>query len=124
MGTKNNPGAYDCYDNADPDEPMFTLLARDRQAPDLIREWARVRIGIGDLEKAREAGDCAHAMERWRVENRPRSEYYDVFSERVKGKVESLVCHLHSIPSIDLNEGTWNHFRLVAAQLFRDMEGQ
>lgn len=29
MGTKNNPGAFDCYANAEPDEPMFVLLARD-----------------------------------------------------------------------------------------------
>ena len=23
MGTKNNPGSYDCYANLDPDEPYF-----------------------------------------------------------------------------------------------------
>lgn len=26
MGSKNNPGKYDCYEAADPDEPMFILL--------------------------------------------------------------------------------------------------
>ncbi|HAW11807.1 MAG TPA: aspartate decarboxylase, partial [Chloroflexi bacterium] len=29
MGTKNNPGKFDCYDDAHPDEPMFVLLGRD-----------------------------------------------------------------------------------------------
>ena len=33
MGTKNNPGQFDCYRNAEPDEPMFVLLARDERAP-------------------------------------------------------------------------------------------
>lgn len=33
MGTKNNPGAFDCYANAEPDEPMFVLLGRDKHAP-------------------------------------------------------------------------------------------
>lgn len=30
MGTKNNPGEFDCYANAAPDEPMFILLGRDQ----------------------------------------------------------------------------------------------
>jgi hypothetical protein len=29
MGTKSNPGPFDCYAKAEPDEPMFVLLARD-----------------------------------------------------------------------------------------------
>ena len=29
MATKNNPGKFDCYTNAEPDEPMFILLGRD-----------------------------------------------------------------------------------------------
>lgn len=43
MGTKNNPGSFDCYANAEPDEPMFTLLARDPLAPGLVRIWAALR---------------------------------------------------------------------------------
>ena len=26
MSTKNNPGSYDCYANADPDEPMWPVV--------------------------------------------------------------------------------------------------
>jgi hypothetical protein len=43
MGTKENPGKYDCYDKALPDEPMFTLLARDPYMPKLLRKWAKRR---------------------------------------------------------------------------------
>ena len=71
MGTKNNPGDYDCYANADPDEPMFVLLGRDRQAPALVRQWARGRQAMGEKpEKVQEAFDCARAMETWRQDNR------------------------------------------------------
>ena len=45
MGTKNNPGKFDCYENAEPDEPMFVLLARDRLAPGLTAIWAPIRAG-------------------------------------------------------------------------------
>lgn len=93
MGTKNNPGKFDCYEAADPDEPMFVLLARDASAPHLVRLWAAVRIGDiftavqefanlvkgmaerritygsrehdRDCEKAQEANYCADEMEDW-----------------------------------------------------------
>ena len=66
MGTKNKPGSFDCYANADPDEPMFVLLARGRQAPTLVREWANRRAGLGeDPAKVQEARTCADAMEVW-----------------------------------------------------------
>lgn len=68
MGTKNNPGAYDCYANADPDEPMFVLLGRDKYAPMLVRLWAEMRFLDGE-EKAKvlEAHRCADDMERFRI---------------------------------------------------------
>lgn len=67
MGTKNNPGAFDCYAAADPDEPLFILLGRDRTAPDIVRTWANVREeeGVTDPAKIAEARDCADAMKRW-----------------------------------------------------------
>ena len=75
MGTKNNPSAYDCYANAEPDEPMFVLLARDLKAPALVRAWAeQYRIqndGYHNEEGYQEALACADAMEKWRRENRP-----------------------------------------------------
>lgn len=43
MGTKRHPGEFDCYAAAEPDEPMFILLGRDKHAPMLIRLWAQIR---------------------------------------------------------------------------------
>lgn len=64
MGTKNDPGAFDCYANADPDEPMFVLLGRDKHAPTLVRIWALLRAYDGESEeKIAEALTCADAMD-------------------------------------------------------------
>jgi hypothetical protein len=66
MGTKNSPGTFDCYVNAEPDEPMFVLLARDEHAPELVLEWAGRREALGESpEKVAEARACADAMSRW-----------------------------------------------------------
>lgn len=66
MGTKNHPGAFDCYANADPDEPMFVLLGRDRHAGGLVRLWALLRARAEeDPEKIAEALECAEYMDRW-----------------------------------------------------------
>lgn len=72
MGTKNNPGKYDCHEHALPDEPLFTLLARDPAAPSLVRAWAdkREKLGTASTEKLAEARACADAMEAWRKVNR------------------------------------------------------
>lgn len=71
MGTKQNPGKFDCYKAAEPDEPMFVLLARDRQAPALIRKWANEReMFEGKTEKVIEARQTAVAMDEWRKKNR------------------------------------------------------
>lgn len=80
MGTKKNPGEFDCYEAAEDDEPMFVLLARDESAPDLVESWARLRkLRIAgerpdraerDLEKVNEALECAAAMRRWHAKNR------------------------------------------------------
>lgn len=70
MGTKNNPGKFDCYEKALPDEPMFILLARDKHAPHLVEYWASNRRASGeDLNKVKEALDCATAMRKWRRQN-------------------------------------------------------
>lgn len=66
MGTKNKPGAFDCYANADPDEPMFVLLGRDPMAGNIVRKWADARIADGEeYEKVKEALDCADALDEW-----------------------------------------------------------
>lgn len=67
MGTKNNPGSYDCHANAAPDEPLFTLLARDHHAPILLRLWALLRNAEGeDEDKVAEALKAADDMIEWR----------------------------------------------------------
>lgn len=71
MGTKINPGRFDCYDAAAPDEPMFVLLARDRHAPMLIEQWADMRRREGeDPAKVQEAIDCAQSMRAWVKESK------------------------------------------------------
>lgn len=50
MGTKNKPSEFDAYEKALPDEPMFTLLARDPLAPFLVSIWGSIRMN--DLESA------------------------------------------------------------------------
>jgi hypothetical protein len=66
MGTKNNPGTFDCYHAAADDEPMFILLARDPLAADLVRDWADRREQTrGPSAKVDEARACATAMDRW-----------------------------------------------------------
>lgn len=77
MSTKLNPGAYDCYAQALPDEPMFILLARDAYAPILLGDWAThrgraIRAGMRPVEdwaKVAAARRCAGAMLLWRREN-------------------------------------------------------
>lgn len=67
MGTKNNPGKFDCYANAEPDEPMFVLLGRDKLGPLLVKLWAVIRWLAGeDRAKVAEAIQCATAMGQFR----------------------------------------------------------
>lgn len=66
MGTKRNPGAFDCYASAEEDEPMFVLLARDKHAPTLVWLWATLReLDSEDPAKVAEARDCVAAMLNW-----------------------------------------------------------
>lgn len=69
MGTKNDPGKYDCYEKAEPDEPMFILLARDPMAPILVELWASLRQqAAGNPSKVAEARQCAAQMQMWKAE--------------------------------------------------------
>lgn len=68
MATKNNPGQFDCYKSAHPDEPMFVLLGRDRHAPTLVRIWALLRAREKEDEaKLAEAFKCADAMDAFAI---------------------------------------------------------
>ncbi len=78
MSTKIDPGPFDALEKAQPDEPIFTLAARDPLAPALVHEWvARRRAAIThsdmpeatrtlELVQCREAEEVAFAMVDWR----------------------------------------------------------
>lgn len=77
MGTKKDPGEFDCYEAARDDEPMFVLLARDPEAANLVETWAvarEMRLGAkmteADRRKVADARKCAKAMRRWHEKNR------------------------------------------------------
>src|SRR5262245_34430298 len=79
MGTKNNPGAYDCYRKLYDDEPVFVLRAKDKTAPGVVREWVRRRreeaqVTGGTItpeyeKKLREAEATANDMDAWHAAN-------------------------------------------------------
>lgn len=92
MGTKANPGKFDCYAKLEPHEPHFVLKATDPFAPHLVEMWAALRDGdVYELieafgrvaanrtaliralakpvpEKTQEARACAEAMQQWHEE--------------------------------------------------------
>ncbi len=72
MGTKADPGEYDCYSKAESDEPMFVLLARDPLAPILVELWADMReIAAGKInKKSEESLRLAAEMRAWRWKKR------------------------------------------------------
>ncbi len=70
MGTKNNPGKFDCYDNAEPDEPVFVLLGRDKHAPTLVWLWAVLReLDQESPEQVGEARQCVLDMIQWQLDH-------------------------------------------------------
>jgi hypothetical protein len=85
VGTKNNPGVWDCYKNAEPDEPMFVLLGRDPMAGTLVRLWADLREARNeDPKKVQEARDCAKKMDEWaRARGKLPADYPPEYYERL-----------------------------------------
>lgn len=77
MGTKANPGKYDCYTAALDDEPQFTLNARDPDFKECIEYWAmrrlrRIQAGqcpASDLAMVFEAEATAQEGANWRAAN-------------------------------------------------------
>jgi hypothetical protein len=84
MGTKKNPGAFDCYAKAEPDEPTFTLLGRDPAAALTIRYWVSLRrfLSDPDPEQLAEAEALCQKLEDWAT---------DHGKSMVVGKLRSLV---------------------------------
>lgn len=75
MGSKVNPGAFNCHAAALPDEPIFTILGRDPAASATLNKWADERIAQGktttqeDFNRVYEARLVAREMELWRAAN-------------------------------------------------------
>lgn len=72
MATKYTDG---CFQHAEDDEELFTLLARDKTAPFLVILWTLLRVLTlknrwGD-PKLKDARGCAGRMRKWRREHRP-----------------------------------------------------
>jgi len=69
MGTKLNPGRFDCWSKAADDEPMFVLLGRDPVAPLVVKFWRALREVEGQTsqEKLDEATQCARDMEKFAI---------------------------------------------------------
>lgn len=67
MGTKANPGKYDCYEKADPDEPLFVLRAKDPNAACLVWLWATMAEMQSEQEpeKVADARACVAQMINW-----------------------------------------------------------
>lgn len=84
MGTKTNPGKYDCYAKAEADEPLFVLLARDPLAAILVRLWADLSRESVSVQKVEEAFDVSLAMDAWRKkEKREVMSYQRSYQRRI-----------------------------------------
>lgn len=64
-----NPSS--CLNKAESNEPLFVLRAKDPLAPQTIRHWATMSMGVQPTEKVTEAFRAAEAMEQWRAQAYP-----------------------------------------------------
>lgn len=75
MSTKSNPGPFNCYAAAFPDETIFTMLARDPAMPSTIQFWCEQRRQLGKAETEDDLARIAAAYEesiaaiKWRAAN-------------------------------------------------------
>ena len=74
MGTKADPGEFDCYGAAATDEPVFILRANDPLAPAVVEAWAARYLSSTAVQyvdpehrerKYRAALQCAADMREW-----------------------------------------------------------
>lgn len=77
MNTKERPGPFDGYGAALPDEPLFVILGRDPNGPNLVTFWAEHRMAninlgsrpVEDIPQVTAAMQVAMAMRSWRAAN-------------------------------------------------------
>lgn len=121
ISTKEHPSPYDGLEKAQPDEPLFTLLARDPDAAPLVLEWAERRRSRArwiddpadrraELQQCNEAEEVAWAMQRWRkgeeeVVVETRASYNDTaIDEPWRREISLALQHLRNA-AYSLNEG-------------------
>lgn len=72
VGTKFNPGPYDCYSKLYADEPYFLLRGKDETASELVRQWAQRAAAQGcPPEKVQVALRRADEMQAYHVKKVP-----------------------------------------------------
>lgn len=128
MGTRRNPGNYNCYANADPHEPMFTLLGRDKFGASLVRLWVAARQAISggsraETEKLLEAGVVSSDMQKWCQSKKGFSHEvlewlpFDILAQELTRRGIPLPVVM-GVPVVRDAEGHWSHphFPFGAAQ--------
>jgi hypothetical protein len=60
-----------CFNKASPDEPIFTLRAKDPIAAMAVRHWATMAYAAHEPGKLKDAMDLANAMDKWREHHLP-----------------------------------------------------
>jgi hypothetical protein len=67
MWSKTNPGPFDRYAAAEPDEPLFVLRGSDPVSTLLVSLWTGVRnvMGANRPDEALDAIQCSLALEQW-----------------------------------------------------------
>ncbi|MES2415138.1 MAG: hypothetical protein V4614_15130 [Pseudomonadota bacterium] len=128
MGTRRNPGKYDCYHAAHPNEPMFILLGRDRFGASLVRYWVAARNALSggsrqETEKLLDASVCSSDMKKWCEEKKGRSldvlEWlpFDILAQELTRRGIPLPVVM-GVPVKRDEEGHWSHphFPFGAAQ--------
>jgi hypothetical protein len=87
MGTKNNPGPYNCYAHAEPDEPIFVLRGKDPAAHIVVAFWAALSKQLHNQseEKMMEASKTAAEMRKW-----AESKGKEVLVETARALVENV----------------------------------
>lgn len=75
MSTKSDPGRFNCYQAAYPDETIFTILARDPAFPATVSFWKQERIRLGknesedDIDRLAAIDAEIEAARKWRSAN-------------------------------------------------------
>lgn len=101
MGTKTDPGPFNCLAAAEPDEPIFILLGRDPHAHVAVRRWADdreqwIRAGAKPLEDMRrvwEARECADKMEAFHIAREAKKREESLYNTPLTAEDEEYAEH-------------------------------